>query len=242
MERRGLEGTGRRWAPAEGCRVPPFPARGVGPCAQSRLRRRRAGTPALGTPTGTPAMGKRGCLPSPRHPPKVGTRFRHPRTCWNNVLNALSLRKKNQNEGCAVPTACLSLSSLRPHRPATFPSTAKAFPKMWGKELTPLFPSGPGTRPHGSPGGDLPIPFAVCFFLPGKSGAAAKPRGTIRCRSFLCRHHSLRQRGGTKRFRGSPCPEPRRGRDPPSGPGLGAGQGGYGSRHEPASALARFRG
>lgn len=86
---------------------------------------------------------------------------------------------------------------------------------MRGRELTPPFPSGPGTRPRGSPGGHLPIPFPVCFFLPGKSGAAAKPRGTTRCRSFLCRHHSLRQRGGTKRFSGSPSPEPRRGRDPP---------------------------
>lgn len=48
-----------------------------------------------------------------------------------------------------------------------------------GENRAPLRPSGPGTHPRLSLWGDLPIPFSSClffFFLPGKSGTAAKLR------------------------------------------------------------------
>lgn len=99
-----------------------------------------------------------------------------------------------------------------------------------GENRAPLRPSGPGTHPRLSLWGDLPIPFSSClffFFLPGKSGTAAKLRDLTL---------SLPQR--EERSRQPPAP---------TGSGRPGGQwdgrlrlpGGGG---EPGSALARFPG
>lgn len=178
--------------------------------------------------------GHRGCFPQPAFHEDGDTISPSPRMCWNKALNVLKYLKQLKGRFC---TARLSPSSLRPHRPATLPSTPGGFPQDVGERTELPFSLRPGTHPRQSPWVICPSLFLLCSFPPRDRRCRRTAAGSDPLPLLSPPPRSFRQRG--QRSGGASSPQPRRA---PAVPGTVGrrGLGGPGARGELGSALASF--